>query len=190
MRRPLVAAAFAALALTGCGGSTTRPGADLGRVLDPTLSTAGAVDSATGPMDLRLAAAATAVPRPMLEKFLRRTGFQAGYSRVWSTRDELTTALSYRFATAAAATGFVSYVADRLATSAYHQPFADPATPGSRGFELVSQVRGSTRFCVGELLAVGRDGLVVTRCAPYPLGPSAVTPLAARLRAHAQEATS
>ena len=189
MKRQVIAG-LAALLLTGCGGESSTSGAELRRVLDTSLATTGAVRSATGPMDLSLAAAATAVPRPMLEKFLRGNGFRAGYSRVWSSGDELTTALAYRFSSGRSASDFVDYVAARLATSAYDQQFADPASPGSRGFNLVSRVRGSTRFCVGELTSVGADALVVTRCAPYPLGPSAITPLAAKLRTHAEQVAS
>lgn len=189
MRRPFIAA-LAVLALAGCGGASTSSSAELARVVDASLSSTGAVRSATGPMDLALAASATAVPRPMLEKFLRNNGFRGGYSRVWSSRDDLTTALGYRFASRGAAKSFVEYVDARLATSAYHQSFGDAAIPDGRGYKLVSRVRGTTRFCVGELLPVGADALVVTRCAPYPLGPSAVTALAAQLRAHASQVSS
>jgi len=190
MKRHLGAAALAVVVLAGCGGSTASSPDTLARVVDASLSATGAVGSASGPMDLALAASATTVPRPMLEKFLHSRGFRVGYSRVWSASGELTSALDYRFSTTSSATAFVGYVADRLATSAYNQSFSDPALPGSRGFELVSRVRGTTQFCVGELFAVATDAFVVTRCAPYPLGPSAVSPLAQQQRAHAISVSS
>lgn len=181
---------LALLALAGCGDRSARD-ESLGRVVDASLGAeTSRVSSATGPMDLALAAKATAVPAPMLRKFLRGAGFRAGFSRVWSSPGELTSALDYRFAAHSSATAFVSFVADRLATSAYHQPLPDPALAGSRGFSLVSRVRGATRFCVGEIFAVGVDALVVTRCAPYPLGPASITPLAQRAHAHASAVSS
>lgn len=174
------------LALGGCGESAAPSSAAMASAVDSTLGLPeDMVRSATGPMDHELAAAATALPAPMLGKFLRERGFRAGYSRVWSARGELVTALGYRFGDAASATAFVGFVADRLATSRFHQPFSDSALPGSRGFSLVSKVRGTTQFCAGELVPVGVDALVVTRCAPYPVGPSLVTPLAQRAHATA-----
>lgn len=186
--RVLVAATSAALllALSGCGESTAPASAAMASAVDSTLgSPQDVVRSATGPMDRELAAAATAVPAPMVEEFLRERGFRAGYSRVWSADGELVTALGYRFDDAASAAAFVGFVADRLATSRFHQPFTDPALAGSRGFSLVSKLRGATQFCTGELFPVDTDALVVTRCAPYPLGPSLITSLAHRAHATA-----
>jgi hypothetical protein len=180
--------------LLACGRDAPSPeetaANELGRLLDGAIG--GGMDevgSATGPMTAPLAARATAVHAAELEPWLGTHGFQGGYSRVWREGDganaEIVTTLVYRFFADRNATEFVAFSMSRIGTSAYFQPFDDPAVPGSRGYTLTSRVAKSTKFCAGEYFTVARDAYVVTRCAPYPVPPHAVTDLAQRQLVHA-----
>jgi hypothetical protein len=181
-------AALAALllALTGCGTDHAgRAPSTLAAKVSPKLGGGAAVvQSATGPMDLDLAASATAVPSSILRPFLRSHGYQYGYSRVWQRDSELVTALGLHFFADRDADAFVAFSDDRIATSAYYVGFTDAGLPGSRGFELTSRVRGATRFCAGEYFAVSRDAYVVTRCADFPVPSQSVTQLAQQQLMH------
>ena len=177
-----------AVALVALGCSGPRPDPDeaaMSRLVDPGLGgSLRVVEGATGPMTADLAARSTTLPAATLEPFLAMNGYQAGYSRVWQGGDEFVTALVFRFFAARNATAFRSLVFEHLATSSAFAEFADPAIPGSRGYQLTSDVSGETRFCVGEHFNDDRYAYVVTRCAPFPLSVEAVTSLAARQRAH------
>ena len=170
------------LAVSGCGhASRTTPTGGLDRLLDPGLGGKRAVvKSATGPMDLKLAAEATAIPSDTLVGFLRQHGFQAGYSRVWRSSSEVVTALGYHFFADRDADAMVELARDLLPTSRFYQPLTDPLVPQSAGYQLVSRVNGSTKFCLGEFFSVHRDAFVVTHCADYPLPTTAATELAQR----------
>src|SRR3954454_21658865 len=109
----------------------TSPTPGLGRTVDASLGDGlPKVDSATGSMDLDLAAAATVIPAPQLREFLRTHGFHGGYSRVWAKGPEQVTALAYLFFADSDADAFVRYSADLAATSAYYTAAVDPVVPG------------------------------------------------------------
>ncbi|MBK5305463.1 MAG: hypothetical protein JJD92_02110 [Frankiaceae bacterium] len=145
--------------------------------------------SATGAMDLDLAAAATVVPAPLLRGWLGTHGFQGGYSRVWASANtktaEQVTVLAYRFFADHDADAFVTYSADLAASSAYYTAGVDALVPGSRAFSLVTRGRSGTQFCGEELFSVYRDAFVVTRCAGFPVPQDSVARLAQRQLIHA-----
>src|SRR4051794_24426444 len=89
------------LLLTACrhgDDDPTAPVPGLGKTVDATLGGGlPAVGSATGRMDLDLAAAATVIPAVQLQDWLRTHGFQGGYSRVWARGSEQITVLAYHF---------------------------------------------------------------------------------------------
>jgi hypothetical protein len=178
----LLAAIACLLAVGACSHDDGRgTSSALAAKVDPRLGDSyPVVASATGPMDLELAAGSTAVPSRLLKPFLRQHGYQFGYSRVWQRGTEVRTALGLHFFADRNADDFVTFSADRLATSAYFVPFTDSVVPGSRGFQLTSKVRGATRFCSGEYFSVDRDAFVVTHCADFPVPSQSVAALAQR----------
>jgi hypothetical protein len=186
----LVVVACLALAAACSQDDPTDPVPGLGRSVDESLGgSLPSVDSATGTMDLDLAAAATVIPAEQLRDWLRTHGFQGGYSRVWARGTEQVTALAYRFFADRDAEAFVSYSADLAATSSYYTKADDPAVPGARAFAMVTRGRNGTQFCGQEYFTVYRDAFVVTRCAGFPVPSTSVAQLAQRQLIHAVTTT-
>ena len=148
------------------------------------------VKSATGPMDLKLASRATAVPEGLLQSELRRHGFQGGYSRVWRRGTDVLTVLGYHFFADSDADSFVQFSDDTLSSSRFYTRAQDPLVPGSRAFSLVSKLGSTTTFCSAEYFAVDRDAFVITRCASYPVPNQDVATLAQRQLVRAVTATA
>jgi hypothetical protein len=193
MRR-LVAGSVAVACLvmgTSCSrDDPTNATPGLGRSVDAGLGGGlPAVKSATGPMDLDLAAAATVIPAPQLRDWLKTHGFQGGYSRVWARGSDQVTVLVYRFFADRDADAFVTYSADLAATSAYYTAAQDPLVPGSRAFSMVTRGRSGTQFCGQEYFTAYRDAFVVIRCAGFPVPTSSVAQLAQKQLIRAVTAT-
>lgn len=179
---------LASCALAGCSDSRTPAPQVEGLSQRLSLSLGNgkpAVTSATGPMSLDLASAATTVPKGLLKEWLRTHGFQGGYSRVWKRDTDIVTALAYRFFREKNAADFVTFSADVAESGRYDTPAADPLVPGARLFTIVSRVEGATRFCGTEYFYVERDAFVITRCANYPVPAEEVSQLAQRQLIHA-----
>lgn len=168
-----IAALVALVSLTvACGGASAEdPDDPLGQILlasapDGFVAVEG---PASGPMDLSSAATSTEISQTKLRGQLNRTGFQGGYSRVWTHDDDFVAALVFGFLNAGRASELVTFQAEELSRKESAQPFRVASIDGAKGFTVNARSDdGTTLFCQIVWFARDTNAFEVRVCRTQP----------------------
>lgn len=179
-----VLAPVAAIAMiaSGCNRSREAPDNPLAKVLiDAAPGGYKPVDGpASGPMDAQMAATATPADTSKKRDWLKRNGFQDGYSRVWTKGDDYITALAHEFSSNRGASGLVAYEEDQVGSKRGSQIFDVSAIPDAKGYILSGVKRKGLKpiFCQGIWFSAGTRAFNVNTCSPQPNSAELVQKLA------------
>ena len=124
---------------------------------------------ASGPMEIEDAVQSTAADPSHKRRFLETSGFQGGYSRVWTKGDDYVTALAHEFSSDRGAKRLVSFEMDELAKTTA-QRFEVKDIPGAKGYVLSGVKRKGQEplFCQGVWFAVDTRAFGVSTCGAQP----------------------
>lgn len=172
----LACALSVALALAGCDGSnsgTSSPDAAGAGALVLDAAPTGyhlTLDHALGVDD---AAAATSSDPKALARTLAQTGFDGGWSRVWTSGDAYLDVVAIEASTAYGAVTLQQFQAQQLGAGRGVVPYPDADIPGSRAFDFFGTTRQGQRqvFCNGVLFSVDVWVFMVDDCSPAPRAP-------------------
>ena len=124
---------------------------------------------ASGPMTVDDAIASTAADPGDKRRFLETSGFQGGYSRVWTKGDDYVTALAHEFSSERGAKRLVAFEIDQLSTTTSER-FEVTDVPGAQGYILSGVKRKGQEpvFCQGVWFAAGTRAFGVSTCGAQP----------------------
>lgn len=157
--------------MTACGN--TADDDPLGQVLlndDDVPNGFGAVKGpASGPMTIEDAIVSTAADAGDKRRFLETSGFQGGYSRVWTKGDDYVTALAHEFSSDRGAKRLVAFEIAQLSDTSTER-FTVNDIAGARGYILsgVKRKGQDPVFCQGVWFAVSTQAFGVSTCGAQP----------------------